>query len=65
MPGNCLRTAGQPLGLGDLLENEKSELRICKYVGFDEAVWVLPEPKPRAEAAAGGGPSAQPVTGVG
>jgi hypothetical protein len=45
-----LRAAGRPLGLGDLLENDKGELRICKYVGFDAAQWVIPEPKPRTEA---------------
>lgn len=46
----ALRATEQPLGLGDLLENEKGELRICKYVGFDTAEWVLPEAKPRADA---------------
>ena len=60
-----LRQTEQPLSLGDVLENEKGELRISKYVGFEAAQWVVPEPKPRpddgsAPAEAGGEP-AQPV----
>jgi hypothetical protein len=41
-----LRESGDPLAVGDLLESEDGQLRICKYVGFDPAEWVLPEPKP-------------------
>lgn len=44
-----LRDSGQPLAIGDLLETEDGQLRICKYVGFEPAQWVLPEPKPHAE----------------
>ncbi len=40
----ALRESGHPLDLGDLLETESGELKICKYVGFDAANWVLPEP---------------------
>ena len=40
-----LREAGDPLMVGDLLEPENCQLRICKYVGFEPAQWVLPEPK--------------------
>ena len=40
-----LREAGEPLQVGDLLETEDSQLRICKYVGFEPAQWVLPELK--------------------
>ena len=40
----ALRGAGRPLSVGDLLENEKGQLRICKYVGFEPADWVQPEP---------------------
>ncbi|MFB3829052.1 MAG: hypothetical protein ACE15B_19955 [Bryobacteraceae bacterium] len=47
-----LRGSADPLCVGDLLENDRGELRICKYVGFDAAQWALPEPKPRAEASA-------------
>ena len=39
-----LRESNQPLGVGDLLEIEDGQLRICKYVGFEPAQWVLPEP---------------------
>jgi len=56
-----LRATEQPLEVGDLLENEKGELRICKYVGFDTAQWVVPEPKPRADAVADPPPAVGPV----
>lgn len=38
-----LRESGDPLAIGDLLEVEHGPLRICKYVGFEPAQWVLPE----------------------
>jgi len=41
-----LREQGDPLLVGDLLESQDGRLRICKYVGFEPAQWVLPEPKP-------------------
>jgi hypothetical protein len=44
-----LRAAAVPLEPGDLLESEAGELRIFKFVGFEEARWVLPEPKAEAE----------------
>src|SRR5712691_691814 len=50
-----LREAGDPLMVGDLLETGGGQLRICKYVGFEPAQWVLPEPKPDAE------PEAEPA----
>jgi len=40
-----LREAGGPLVVGDLLEADGGQLRIYKYVGFEPAQWVLPEPK--------------------
>jgi hypothetical protein len=40
-----LREAGTPLTVGDLLEFGDGQLRIFKYVGFEPAQWVLPEPK--------------------
>ena len=40
-----LRESDSPLGVGDLLESEDGQLRICKYVGFEPAQWVLPEPR--------------------
>jgi hypothetical protein len=39
----ALRESGQPLYVGDLLETEGGQLRICKYVGFEPAQWVQPE----------------------
>ena len=41
-----LRDAATPLSVGDLLESADGQLRICKYVGFEPAQWVHPEPKP-------------------
>jgi hypothetical protein len=37
------RSGQRPLELGDLLETETGELRICKYVGFEAAKWFAPE----------------------
>jgi hypothetical protein len=45
----ALRDAGTPLEVGDLLESDDGSLRIFKFVGFEEAQWVLPEPKPGPE----------------
>jgi hypothetical protein len=49
-----LRESGAPLEVGDLLEAEDGRLRICKYVGFEPAQWVIPEvrnqPAPEGEA---------------
>ncbi len=47
----ALRQSERPLDLGDLLEAESGELKICKYVGFDSAHWVLPEPAVLPESA--------------
>jgi hypothetical protein len=51
----ALRDRGEPLNVGDLLEGVDGQLRICKYVGFEPAQWVVPEPKhhnePPAESA--------------
>ena len=40
-----LRESAEPLAVGDLLETEAGVLRIYKYVGFEPAQWVVPEPK--------------------
>ncbi len=40
-----LREENSPLEVGDLLETENGRLSICKYVGFEPAAWVLPEPR--------------------
>jgi hypothetical protein len=39
----ALRGSSTPLDIGDILETE-GELRILKYVGFEEARWYVPEP---------------------
>jgi hypothetical protein len=41
-----LRSSHRPLGVGDILETPAGQLRICKYVGFEEAKWFVPEPHP-------------------
>ena len=45
-----LRDSDQALQVGDLLEPEGSEIRIFKYVGFEEARWYVPEPALPADA---------------
>ena len=45
-----LRETDGALRVGDLLEAEGSDLRIFKYVGFEEARWVLPEVKSGLES---------------
>ena len=42
----ALRDTAARLDVGDLLESEDGSLRIFKFVGFEEAQWVLPEAKP-------------------
>jgi hypothetical protein len=44
-----LRESDEPLVVGDLLETSSGQLRICKYVGFEPAEWILPEQKAHAE----------------
>ena len=46
----ALKDSEGPLLPGDLLETENGALRIYKFVGFEEAQWVLPEVKPDAAA---------------
>jgi len=41
-----LKDSATPLYPGDLLEDERGALRIFKFVGFEEAQWVLPEVLP-------------------
>lgn len=44
-----LRESDTPLLVGDVLELPEGQLRICKYVGFEEARWFVPEaPIPEA-----------------
>jgi hypothetical protein len=44
----AMRESGSPLEVGDLLEIENGALRICKFVGFEEAQWLVPEIKPES-----------------
>ena len=37
------RENGQALEVGDVIEMESGELRILKYIGFEEARWHVPE----------------------
>jgi len=39
----ALREGRTPLEVGDLLESGDGSLRICKFVGFEEARWLVPE----------------------
>lgn len=40
---SSLKDTPEALGLGDILESESGDLRLFKYVGFEEARWILPE----------------------
>lgn len=54
----ALKGSPAPLDVGDLLQSEGGELRIYKYVGFEEARWLVPE------ISAAGGPGAPPPASV-
>jgi hypothetical protein len=41
-----MKEEGTPLEVGDLLEAEGGGLRIFKFVGFEDAQWVVPDVKP-------------------
>jgi len=45
-----MKDAGTPLEVGDLLESESGGLRVFKYVGFEEAQWMVAEDKREAHA---------------
>jgi len=45
-----LRDSEHPLIVGDMLETDHGELRICKYVGFEVAQWIVPEVKSGLES---------------
>ena len=57
-----LKDTPEPLEVGDILEAESGELRIYKYVGFEEAQWLVPEVKPVAEPPQAGSPSEADVS---
>src|SRR4051794_4414485 len=41
-----VRGTPQELAVGDLLCIDEREVRILKYIGFEEARWMVPEAKP-------------------
>ncbi len=45
-----MKDAGAPLEVGDLLESESGSLRVFKYVGFEEAQWMVAEEKREVSA---------------
>jgi hypothetical protein len=47
-----MKDAGTPLEVGDLLESEGGSLRVFKYVGFEEAQWMVAEEKREMSAEA-------------
>jgi hypothetical protein len=53
-----LRSTGAPLEVGDLLETPEGALSIFKFVGFEDAEWVVPAPAAESPVAA-----ATPVLG--
>jgi hypothetical protein len=42
-----------PLEVGDVLETPEGMLVVFKFVGFEEAQWAVPEPKPEAAGVSG------------
>jgi hypothetical protein len=48
----ALRDTSDALQVGDLLELESGELRIFKYIGFEEARWYVLEPSNAPDAQA-------------
>jgi hypothetical protein len=44
----ALRETEQALQVGDLVEIPGGDLRILKYIGFEEARWFVPEPLPQS-----------------
>ncbi len=45
-----MKDSDSPLQVGDILESDNGELRIYKYVGFEEAQWQVVEAKPAGES---------------
>lgn len=56
----ALRDTEDALQPGDVLESESGDLRIYKYVGFEEAQWHIVEGKPLPDS--GMSPAAPPAT---
>lgn len=55
-----LRGSPRALDIGDALETAGGDLRICKYVGFEEARWALPESAVEAPPQQAAGAAAAP-----
>jgi hypothetical protein len=45
---HALKGTERELMVGDVIGTEESALLILKYIGFEQATWILPEPKPAA-----------------
>jgi len=56
-----LNDSETPLQIGDILESECGELRIYKYVGFEEAQWQVREVKTALESTAAGTVCQEPL----
>ena len=57
-----LKDTSEPLQVGDILESESGELRIYKYVGFEQAQWLVTEVKPVADGSQAGAPAESAVS---
>lgn len=44
-----MKAGEQPIDIGDVLVSPTDEMRILKYIGFEEARWVVPEAKTQIE----------------
>ncbi len=45
-----VRGTEQAIAVGDVIEELEGQLRIFKYIGFEQAQWYVPELAPRATA---------------
>jgi hypothetical protein len=55
------RDTDEQLQVGDLLELENGDLRIYKYIGFEEARWFVPEATPPPQQESQPAPAAMDV----
>lgn len=42
---HALNGTERHLEVGDALSSAESDLRILKYIGFEQATWIVPDPK--------------------
>lgn len=56
-----LRGTERALDIGDVLEDTSGSLRICKYVGFEEAKWAVIEQRPLIDPPASAIPALSPA----